>query len=105
MKLDATTAQALLHEGLVPLTDIPKLIPPAASGRPLHRAVGWRWARSGVLGRDGRRVCLEAVLVGKRWMTSRFALARFFDALSGAGGQRPGGLPTQPAVDATGGAS
>jgi hypothetical protein len=84
MKLNATTAEALLREGLVPLSDISKLVPPAASGKPMHRAVGWRWVRAGVLGPDGLRVKLAAVRVGKRWMTSRLALARFFGALTGS---------------------
>ncbi len=100
MQLRETTAETLLREGLVPLHDVPKLVPAGASGRAMHRAVAWRWVRAGVVGPGGLRVTLEAIRVGKRWMTSQLALARFFDALSGG---RPNGPPgaLQPTTSAT----
>ena len=77
-------AERLLREGLVPVLDVPKLLPAAASGRRLHRASAWRWVRAGMRACDGRRVFLEAVQVGKRWMTSLPAVARFFAARTAA---------------------
>jgi len=66
-----------MREGLVPLTDLPSHLPPGRRGKSLHRAVPWRWARIGVKAPDGEIVHLESVRVGRRWMTSLKAVARF----------------------------
>lgn len=70
-------AATLLTERLIPVYDVPALVPPARSGRQLHRAAVWRWVAKGLPGRDGGRVHLEAVRIGRRWVTSHEAVARF----------------------------
>lgn len=51
-------------------------------------ATAHRWALTGVLLPDGRRLKLEAVQLGSTWHTSEPALARFAAARTSA---RPGG--------------
>ena len=77
MSVSAQSADRLLKEGLIAVTDLPELLSAGSKGRKLHRAVGWRWIRRGVHTPAGDRVYLEAVKVGRRWMTSHGALARF----------------------------
>jgi hypothetical protein len=48
----------------------------------VHFTSAYRWILRGVPGPDGRRVKLEAVRVGRAWLTSREALQRFSDALT-----------------------
>lgn len=54
-----------------------------------------RWITAGVRGPGGRRVRLEAIRVGGRWMTSKEAFERFTAALTpaavGDGGHAPRG--------------
>jgi hypothetical protein len=40
----------------------------------------WRWALKGLPGPDGRRVRLDALRVGGRWVSSWAALQRFAEA-------------------------
>jgi hypothetical protein len=42
----------------------------------------WRWILRGVPGPDGRRVRLEAVRCGGKWLASREALQRFTEAIT-----------------------
>jgi hypothetical protein len=42
----------------------------------------WRWLLRGVPDPQGRRVRLEGVRVGGRWLTSKEALERFAEALT-----------------------
>jgi hypothetical protein len=42
----------------------------------------WRWILRGVPGPNGRRVRLEAVRCGGKWLTSREALQRFTEAIT-----------------------
>ena len=67
----------LLGEGLIPLADVPRLLPLGPNGKRLHRSAPWRWVREGVEGPGRERVYLEAVRSGRRWLTSRQAVARF----------------------------
>ena len=48
-----------------------------------HPATVTRWCSQGVQIRDGGRVRLEFVRIGRTLMTSQEALTRFFEALSG----------------------
>jgi hypothetical protein len=41
-----------------------------------------RWVQQGIPGPDGRRIKLEAVRVGGRWLTSEEALARWAERLT-----------------------
>jgi hypothetical protein len=63
----------------------------SAAGRlfPAHRGEGtvdpstvFRWVTKGTKTADGRKVKLEAVRVGGRWLTSRAAVGRFVAALT-----------------------
>lgn len=58
-------------------------VPTIDGQRPTRQAL-FRWARDGLLARDGSRVKLESVRIGRRIGTSREALARFFDAIQQA---------------------
>jgi hypothetical protein len=42
----------------------------------------WRWILRGVPGPEGRRVRLEAVRCGGKWLTSKEALQRFIEAIT-----------------------
>jgi hypothetical protein len=41
----------------------------------------WRWGLKGLPAKDGARVKLEMVRVGRRWMSSKEALIRFSEAI------------------------
>lgn len=61
----------------------------------LHPATLTRWILKGARAVDGRRVKLEAVRLGCRWLTSEGALRRFADALGvPAADDAPAGTPT-----------
>lgn len=55
---------------------------PADALRCVNPATVWRWAQKGVRAADGSRVRLEVARVGRRWLTSRAAVARFVAALN-----------------------
>jgi len=70
-------SETLVNEGLIPLHEVPKLLQLGRDGKKPHRALAWRWAHYGVKSPGGGKVRLEAIRVGKRWMTSRAAVIRF----------------------------
>ena len=84
-------ATTLLVERLIPVEEVPSIVPPGRNGRPLHRSAVWRWVSKGLRDSGGVFVRLEAVMIGRRFVTSREALARFFARLTpgsaGAEGQ------------------
>jgi hypothetical protein len=87
-------AATLMAEVLVPVNSLPAILPAAPSGKPLCRSAVWRWVSNGLPGPDEKRVRLEAVRLGRRWMTSRQALARFMAATSRrAGAERHASAP------------
>jgi len=59
-------------ETLVPLSQVPKLLPPRSNGKRLHISAVYRWAQRGVRG-----VKLESIRIGGTTYTSREALQRF----------------------------
>jgi hypothetical protein len=67
----------LMQEHLVPMRDVPKLLPARANGRPLHLSACYRWIEKGVRGTR-----LESIRVGGTTYTSREALQRFAEHLS-----------------------
>lgn len=67
----------VFNEHLVPIRDVPRLLPPQRTGRPVHLSAVYRW-----IGRGLRGVRLEAVKVGGSTYTSAEALQRFADQLS-----------------------
>jgi hypothetical protein len=84
-----TAAAPILTEQLIPFADACKLVP-RSGGRFIHKAVLYRWARTGLRG-----VKLEAVAVGGTFCTSEAALRRFFAALTAA--REGGAAPTAAA--------
>ncbi len=66
--IDITTEQ------LIPLRDVPKLLPPTARGKRVHVSAVYRWVQRGLGG-----VKLEAVKLGGRTCTSVEALQRWSD--------------------------
>src|SRR5688572_1327869 len=75
-------AATLLSERLIPVDEVPSIVPTARNGRPMHRSAVWRWVSKGLRGPVGERVRLEAVRIGRRWVTSHEGLARFFARLT-----------------------
>ncbi len=71
-----------LKETTLPFSAAARRVPSVREGKPVSPATLWRWASTGVLDRNGKRVCLEIVRVGGTAMTSLEALNRFFAALS-----------------------
>jgi hypothetical protein len=66
------------NEELLSLVEATKTIPPIDGKRP-HASSLWRWASKGVRG-----VKLEHLRVGRRVVTTREALQRFFQAVAEA---------------------
>lgn len=77
---NASTAP-LNGESLITLSQAAARYPGHRGAVRLHPATLTRWILTGVKGLDGRRVKLEAVRVGGRWLTSEAALHRFSAAL------------------------
>ena len=59
-------------EQLLPLSEVPRVLPPRPNGKPLHVSAVYRWAQRG---RRGQR--LETVKIGGTRYTSIEALQRF----------------------------
>ena len=73
----------MLHEEpLISLSQAVARYPGHRGAKRLHPATLTRWILNGVKAVDGRRVKLEAIRLGCRWLTSEAALQRFADALS-----------------------
>jgi hypothetical protein len=60
------------NEQLVPLPDVPKILPMRGNGKRIHISAVYRWAQRGIRGTR-----LEVVRVGGTTYTSREALQRF----------------------------
>jgi hypothetical protein len=65
------------HDTLVPLRDVPKLLPPRPNGKRIHISACYRWITRGVRG-----VTLEVVKIGGSTYTSLEAISRFAAALA-----------------------
>jgi hypothetical protein len=61
-----------------------------------HFSTVYRWVLRGVPGPDGRRIKLEATRLGRAWVTSRQALARFAAALTPKLDDEPLAMPRSP---------
>ncbi len=79
---------ALLSEGLIELSAIPRILP-GRNGKRLAPSTVWRWSNEGCRTPDGGRVKLEVVRIGGRTMTTREALQRFVERLN----ERPSEAP------------
>lgn len=76
------TVQPLNGETLISLAQAAKKFPGHRGADRLHPATLTRWILAGVKTHDGKRVRLEAVRGGHRWLTSELSLARFVAALT-----------------------
>ena len=70
-------------EELLSLADLCSFVPPARGGKKCHLSTVLRWVLRGARAIDGNFVKLEAIRLGNRWMSSRAALQRFCEALTG----------------------
>ena len=73
----------LATEQLIPISQVPKLLPRRPNGKTVHISAVYRWITSGISSRDGQQVKLESTRVGGSTYVSLPALQRFSDALSG----------------------
>src|SRR4051794_40021638 len=72
-------------EEVFPLADLPANVPVRRGGRPLHKSIGFRWAK-GMRAADGANVALPTVTIGGAMFTSRQAFAWWVARLSAAPG-------------------
>lgn len=75
-------------EALIPLRDVPRCLPVRPNGKRLHISAVYRWTLRGIRG-----VVLESIRVGGTTYTSREALQRFSERLTGAA---PAAIPVNP---------
>jgi hypothetical protein len=73
----------VFNENLVTYSEAAKLLPRRPHGGRVGISTIHRWRMVGLRSTDGMRVKLETVKVGGICMTSKEALQRFFDRLSG----------------------
>lgn len=66
-------------ESLIPLRDVPRCLPPRPNGKRVHISAVYRWTLRGIKG-----VVLETIRVGGTRYTSREAIQRFSEQLTGA---------------------
>jgi len=64
-------------ESLIPLHDVPRLLPSRGNGKRIHISAVYRWIQRGVRG-----VRLESVKIGGTSYTTAEALQRFADQLT-----------------------
>ena len=83
--IDSTT------ETLISLSDAAKAVPRRRRGRKTHLSTLYRWATAGVRG-----VVLETLQCGGSRVTSREAMQRFFERLSGPDPYGPVGSQPGP---------
>ena len=86
-------ASQLLSETLIGLCEAARRLPPGRGGRPVSFSCVLRWITHGIPGPDRKRIKLEGVRVGGRWLTSVEALARWADSLTPHNGQ-PAPMPS-----------
>ena len=65
-------------ENLVPLRDVPRCLPLRPNGKRLHISAVYRWTLRGIRG-----IVLETVRIGGTTYTSREAIQRFSERLTG----------------------
>lgn len=72
----------VLRDGGLSMAQAAALLPPGPKGAVAASTV-YKWIRDGARAGDGSMVKLEAARIGASWRTSRAALRRFIDRLSG----------------------
>jgi hypothetical protein len=78
-----------LESGFGP-TAAARRMPLLKGGRPMAPETIIRWITVGVMAPTGTRVRLEAVRLGRRWVTDSAAIARFVTALTASPAGQPG---------------
>jgi hypothetical protein len=73
----------VFNENLVTFSEAAKLLPRRPHGKRVHVSTIHRWRMAGLHSADGMVVRLETLKIGGVRMTSKEALQRFFDRLSG----------------------
>jgi Protein of unknown function (DUF1580) len=87
----------LTNEKTFPLSHASKVLPSARLGRPVSLSCLLRWIFDGVKTPDGRRVHLEALRLGGKWVTSMEALQRFAENQTPGFDQPKNAIPRSPA--------
>lgn len=83
----------LSTEKLIPVREVPKLLPPRPTGKRVHVSAVYRWIQRGVRG-----VRLETITIGGTTYTSTEALQRFADQRSNSiADSSPPSVPTTAA--------
>src|SRR5262245_69457 len=77
----------LATEKTFPLSHASKFLPSARRGRPVTLSCLLRWVFDGVKSPEGKRVRLEALRLGGKWVTSMEALQRFAECQTPVFGQ------------------
>jgi hypothetical protein len=80
-----------IDETIIPPAEAAKELPRRRRGRKTHVSTVYRWMTSGCRG-----IVLESIQVGGTRCTSREALQRFFERLSGSDPDGPGGGQAGP---------
>ena len=80
-------------EHLIPISDVPRRLPPRPTGRRVHISAVYRWIQRGVRGTR-----LESIKIGGTAYTSSEALQRFADGLSATPAAQ---APPQPRTTVT----
>jgi hypothetical protein len=71
------TKTTILREQVIRLAEVGCYLPTGRNGKQLSLSAALRWVLQGVKLPDGRRLHLEAIRVGGKWVTSVEALERF----------------------------
>jgi hypothetical protein len=79
-------------ETLLSFSQAARRFPPFREGRGVSPSTIWRWHRTGVRLADGRRVRLDAIRCGGRWLTSVEAVQRFIEAQTPDDPEPPAGV-------------
>jgi hypothetical protein len=86
----------LQNENILSLAEAASRLPSFRRGRPVTASCVLRWVLDGVKTPGGKKVRLEAVRVGRRWLTSLEAMDRF--AAAQTPGLEPEPVPRSPAA-------
>jgi hypothetical protein len=79
-----TLTRAIESDPFISLSAAAKLLPGERPGRSVSPSTVYRWASKGLPLPDGRVIKLAVWRIGRKWVTSRGALAEFIEA------QQPG---------------
>lgn len=85
-------------ESTVTLSFAGRELLPQVGGRPVASSTVYRWIRSGAMASDGSRVRLEAVRIGRAYVTTKEAVQRFKAELCQRSGVRTKEEPISSAM-------